>query len=358
MCDHVGDRRRRARPRRRHRGRGACAARPSRSGSSSSSAAAPTSGRAWRGCAPRPTEADAAAQRPAAQRAPARRHGARRRSTRSGVVGLAVGWSGGSAVHLRRRARPLGRRRPRQRRSRWAGSSCRCCSAGSTRPSTRVRFATFAVPRRQLLAGLLAAALVGIPGVVVSVLALTTTITWSRSPQAVAVAVVAAVVAVLTCVTLSRVSTSGLSALGQSRRGREMASAAGGLLFVVGGARQRVDQRAGQPAGPDRLRRLGAGLDAVRPGLGRARGRRGRRARHRAGATGARRPRARRCCSACGTCCCAGRWRTPARSARAPGAAMSAPGGSPACRALRRAPSPHARSRTGAATRATSSRSG
>ena len=56
-----------------------------------------------------------------------------------------------------------------------------------------VRFATFAVPRRQLLAGLLAAALVGIPGVVVSVLALTTTITWSRSPQAVAVAVVAAV---------------------------------------------------------------------------------------------------------------------------------------------------------------------
>jgi ABC-2 type transport system permease protein len=98
-----------------------------------------------------------------------------------------------------------------------------------------VRFATFAVPRRQLLAGLLAAALVGIPGVVVSVLALTTTITWSRSPQAVAVAVVAAVVGVLTCVTLSRVSTSGLSALGQSRRGREMASAAGGLLFVAAG---------------------------------------------------------------------------------------------------------------------------
>ena len=98
-----------------------------------------------------------------------------------------------------------------------------------------VRFATFAVPRRQLLAGMLAAALVGIPGVVVSILALTTTVTWSRSPQAVAVALVAAVVGVLTCVTLSRVSTSGLSALGQSRRGRETASAAGGLLFVAVG---------------------------------------------------------------------------------------------------------------------------
>ena len=65
------------------------------------------------------------------------------------------------------------------------------------------RFATFALPRRRLLLGLLAAALVGLPGVVLSVLALTTTVTWSRSPQAVAVALVAAVVAVLTCVTLS-----------------------------------------------------------------------------------------------------------------------------------------------------------
>jgi ABC-2 type transport system permease protein len=99
-----------------------------------------------------------------------------------------------------------------------------------------VRFATFAVPRRQLLAGMLAAALVGLPGIVVSVLAVTTTITWSRSPQAVAVALMAAVVGVLTCVTLSRVATSGISAMGQSRRGREVASAAGGLLFVLAGA--------------------------------------------------------------------------------------------------------------------------
>ena len=79
-----------------------------------------------------------------------------------------------------------------------------------------VRFATFAVPRRRLLAGLLAAALVGVPGVVVSVLALTTTITWSRSPQAVAVAVVAAVVGVLTCVTLSRVSRRASRRLGRA----------------------------------------------------------------------------------------------------------------------------------------------
>jgi ABC-2 type transport system permease protein len=111
-----------------------------------------------------------------------------------------------------------------------------------------VRFATFAVPRRQLLAGMLAAALVGIPGLVVSVLALTTTVTWSRSPQAVAVALGAAVVGVLTCVTLSRVSTSGLSALGQSRRGREMVSAAGGLLFVAAGLGSGwIGDQAGRP---------------------------------------------------------------------------------------------------------------
>ena len=111
-----------------------------------------------------------------------------------------------------------------------------------------LRFATFAVPRRQLLLGLLAAALVGLPGVVLSVLALTTAVTWSRSPQAVVVALVAAAVAVLTCVTLSRVATSGLSALGQSRRGREIASTTGGLLLVVAGLSVSwVSDRVGRP---------------------------------------------------------------------------------------------------------------
>jgi ABC-2 type transport system permease protein len=178
-----------------------------------------------------------------------------------------------------------------------------------------VRFATFAVPRRQLLAGMLAAALVGIPGAVVSILALTTTVTWSRSPQAVAVALVAAVVGVLTCVTLSRMSTSGLSALGQSRRGRETASAVGGLLFVAAG--------------------LGSGL--LRLAL-----------------------------AVLVLALLLALWdvllrralENRARSARAPVAGTSAPGGSPACRAPRPAPSPHAGSPTGVATRATSSRSG
>ena len=107
--------------------------------------------------------------------------------------------------------------------------------AGVDQTLDPVRFATFAVPRRQLLAGMLAAALVGIPGVVLSVLALTTTVTWSRSPQAVAVALGAAVVGVLTCVALSRLATSGISAVGQTRRGRELASAAGGVLLVLSG---------------------------------------------------------------------------------------------------------------------------
>ncbi len=124
------------------------------------------------------------------------------------------------------------------------------------------RFATFALPRRQLLMGLLAAALVGLPGVVLSVLALTTTVTWSRSPLAVVVAVVAAVVAVLTCVTLSRVATSGLSALGQSRRGRELATTAGGLLLVVAGLS--VSWVSDQVGRPDLMHTL-AGLLAWTP---------------------------------------------------------------------------------------------
>jgi ABC-2 type transport system permease protein len=82
------------------------------------------------------------------------------------------------------------------------------------------RFATFAVPRRQLVLGLLVSSLVSVPAAVTVILGLVTVVTWSRSVLAVPVAAAGAAVGVLTCVTLSRVTATAFSAISRRRRGR------------------------------------------------------------------------------------------------------------------------------------------
>jgi len=91
------------------------------------------------------------------------------------------------------------------------------------------RFATFAVPRRQLVLGLLLSSLVSVPAVVTTILGLATVITWSRSLLAVVVAPVAAGIAVLTCVALSRVTSTAFFAMSRNRRGKELVT----LLVAV-----------------------------------------------------------------------------------------------------------------------------
>ena len=95
------------------------------------------------------------------------------------------------------------------------------------------RFATFAVPRRDLVFGLLVSSLVSVPAAVTTILGLATVITWSRSVLALLVAPVAAAVAVLTCVAVSRVTSTAFSAMSQRRRGREAVSVLV-LLLAVG----------------------------------------------------------------------------------------------------------------------------
>ena len=95
------------------------------------------------------------------------------------------------------------------------------------------RFATFAVPRRQLVLGLLVSSLVSVPAVVTTILGLATVVTWSRSLLAILVAPVAAAVAVLTCIALSRVTSTAFSAASRHRRGREAVSVLV-LLLAVG----------------------------------------------------------------------------------------------------------------------------
>jgi ABC-2 type transport system permease protein len=83
------------------------------------------------------------------------------------------------------------------------------------------RFATFAVPARQLVLGLLLSSLVSVPAAVTTILGFATVITWSRSVLAVLIAPVAAAVAVLTCVALSRVTSTAFSAVSGNRRAKE-----------------------------------------------------------------------------------------------------------------------------------------
>src|SRR5450756_2108218 len=95
------------------------------------------------------------------------------------------------------------------------------------------RFATFAVPRGQLVLGLVVSSLVSVPAVVTAILGIATVITWSHSVLAIMVAPVAAAVAVLTCVALSRVTSTAFSAMSRHRRGREAVSVLV-LLLAVG----------------------------------------------------------------------------------------------------------------------------
>ena len=83
------------------------------------------------------------------------------------------------------------------------------------------RFATFAVPGRKLVLGLLLSSLVGVPAAITAILGLATVITWSRSGLAVLVAPFAAAVAVLTCVALSRVTSTAFSAVSGNRKAKE-----------------------------------------------------------------------------------------------------------------------------------------
>jgi len=93
------------------------------------------------------------------------------------------------------------------------------------------RFATFSIPRRQLVVGLLLSSLVSIPALVTTILAFATVITWSRSALAILVAPLAAAVGVLTCVALSRVTATAFCAMTRRRRGKEVVSLL--VLFIA-----------------------------------------------------------------------------------------------------------------------------
>ncbi len=95
-----------------------------------------------------------------------------------------------------------------------------------------LRFVTFAVPRRQLVSGLLAGSLVSVPAAVTAVAALGTVVVWSRDPVTAVVAVPSGLIGLLTCLLASRAAGTALAVLQAGRRFREVAVSIG--LVLVG----------------------------------------------------------------------------------------------------------------------------
>jgi ABC-2 type transport system permease protein len=91
------------------------------------------------------------------------------------------------------------------------------------------RFTTFAIPMKQMLAGLALGGLIGIPGVATSLVALSTVVTWSRGVLPALAAFVGAVLGVLTCVVLAKVVTTATASLAASRRFKDISA----IAFIV-----------------------------------------------------------------------------------------------------------------------------
>lgn len=91
------------------------------------------------------------------------------------------------------------------------------------------KFALLGIPNSRLAVGLAAAAFVGVPALVIAIVAAAQIVTWSRSPVPALFAVASAVLIVVTCILGSRVTTSIATLLLATRRARE----ATGLIALV-----------------------------------------------------------------------------------------------------------------------------
>lgn len=91
------------------------------------------------------------------------------------------------------------------------------------------RFTTFAIPMKQMLAGLALGGLIGIPGLATALVALSTVVTWFRGVLPALAALLGAALGVLTCVVLAKVVTTATASLAASRRFKDVSA----IAFMV-----------------------------------------------------------------------------------------------------------------------------
>ncbi|HXH32821.1 MAG TPA: hypothetical protein VNJ54_00250 [Plantibacter sp.] len=94
-------------------------------------------------------------------------------------------------------------------------------------------FSLFGLPNRSLSGALLAASLISVPSLVLSVLTVAAVVTWSRSPLPAILAVFSAVLGVLLCALLARIATSISASLLSSRRAKEVMGVLGLVLIIA-----------------------------------------------------------------------------------------------------------------------------
>ncbi len=95
------------------------------------------------------------------------------------------------------------------------------------------RFATYAVPPRQLVTGLGIGGLIGLPGLATTLVMLASIVTWSRSVLGLVVAAACALVVLGTCVVGSRLTTTVMSRVLESRRGKDFVAVFGIVAAIV-----------------------------------------------------------------------------------------------------------------------------
>jgi ABC-2 type transport system permease protein len=95
------------------------------------------------------------------------------------------------------------------------------------------KFSLFGLPTSELATALAITALVGVPSLVVALIALAQIVTWSRGPLPVLLAILGAPVILATCILCSRVCTSIAAFLLSSRRSRDLTGMLGIVLLIL-----------------------------------------------------------------------------------------------------------------------------
>lgn len=130
-------------------------------------------------------------------------------------------------------------------------------TAGIDQTLDPAALAPFPLTRNQLLAGITAGGVLGIPGIVTLLATLATAVTWLRHPGALAAALVCAVVGTLSCVIASRTVSAVAGSLVAARRFREISGVLlfvplvllGPIIIVVGGSMRNAGDSLPQIAG-------------------------------------------------------------------------------------------------------------
>ena len=102
-------------------------------------------------------------------------------------------------------------------------------AAGIDQTIDPARLAVFPIPLNTLLLGMTLSGVLGVAGIVTSVAALSTALTWWKYPLAAVAAIICAAIGVLSCIIGSRMIAALASNIGTGRRARE---ARGVLLFI------------------------------------------------------------------------------------------------------------------------------